>query len=153
MALNQNWHYLVTGNASDLAKIPHYIPTGLDIAYPRHDFVLTATIASAAAVSDEIDLGGATMLSLVWPSAWTAADLTFLVSDVSGGTFTALYDDGGTEVKIASASLPTAEARTITNASILTKVGQARFIKLRSGVAATPVNQGAERSIKIICKG
>ena len=154
MALNADWQYIITGDEQQ-AKVPWHTPTGSDVRFPRHDFTEVATIASSAAESDAIDLGGAVTMSLEWPTAWTAADLTFMASLTLAGTYRPMYDDAGVEVKIASANLPTADAsgRFICNDDILRKVCQHRFIKLVSGVDGAQVNQGAERTITLVLKG
>lgn len=108
-----------------------------------------ATIASGASLSGAIDLGTTQaanrIVGIFMPGAWTAAAMTFQASNAFDGTFQDVYDDGGTEL-----SLTVAASRSIglrnDQSSIL---GRWRFIRVRSGTAASPVNQGAARVIEI----
>lgn len=109
-----------------------------------------ATILSGAAVSDAIDLKDYVIAALMIPSAWTAAALTFTGCDTPGGAFLPLYDDAGTEVTVASASV--AADRILVNKAVLEQLAAVRWLKIRSGVLATPVNQAADRVIKVMLK-
>lgn len=107
----------------------------------------TATVAGGASLSGEIDLKGCTMYGLIMPVAWTAANLTFQVSNVSGGTFQDLYDDVGVEVTVTAAA-----SRSIALDFAALKMAPWRYIKIRSGTSGSPVAQGAERAITIVGK-
>ena len=98
--------------------------------------------------SAEIDLKGFELEAIQMPAAWTAAALTFLGSDVTGGTFQDVYDSGGTEL-----NLTVAQGRMIGLTEAHRAVLKAlRFIKIRSGVTATPVVQGASRTLVLVFK-
>lgn len=105
----------------------------------------TATIANGASLSGEIELGNSTALGLSLPTL-TSAALTFQVAESGGGTYRNLYDDAGTEVTIPASTgdrwvaLPPA------------LFSGARALKIRSGTAAAPVNQGADRAILVISR-
>lgn len=91
-------------------------------------------------------------LGIIMPAAWTAADITFAVASESGGTFVPLYDDpgdGGTEVLIDGPAVSTARAIDMLAGSL----APWRYIKIRSGTSGTPVNQGAERTLTVVCNG
>lgn len=107
--------------------------------------VQTAVIANAASLSGEIDLGGVKEFAIVMPAAWTAANLTFQSASVSGGTLQDVYDDVGTEVTVTAAA-----GRTIGVSKAA--LNGLRFLKIRSGTAAVPVAQGAERTLTIIAE-
>ena len=109
--------------------------------------VIPATIASGAAVSGEIDLRGFIQGSIITPSAWTAGAITFLVSDVSGGTFVPCRDSYGNELSITNVATGAANSYAIPQ-----EVLSHRYIKLQSGVTGTTVNQAAARSLKVILK-
>jgi len=110
--------------------------------------VKTITIANGASLGDEIDVEGYTLFAIEMPATWTAANLTFEAASTSGGTFLQIVDDGGTEVVV------TASASVIIGLDAKApELAALRFIKLRSGTKATPVNQAAARTIKLICKG
>jgi hypothetical protein len=115
-----------------MAKTPHNDSTEL-----------TATILSAAAdgLSDKIDLGTARLWAIQMPAAWTGTGLTFLAS-ADGVTFYSVYLSG------AEYSLTIAAAEFVVLGSDLIGI---QFIQLRSGVAATPVQQASTRTIKLVC--
>ena len=108
---------------------------------------LTATIASGASVSGTLDLNEEVILGIIMPAAWTSAALTVEVS-ADGVTFTGLaYDDAGTQCN--SIASPVAGAA---YAESLAGMLPYRYIRLRSGPTASPVNQLAARSIIVITR-
>ena len=109
-----------------------------------------AKITSGGSQSSVIDLRDYVISCIVLPAAWDAAALTFLASATAGGTFAPVYDDAGTEVSIASANV--VAGRVIVNKAILEQLAGLRFVKIRSGVSATPVNQTADRSFTVMLK-
>lgn len=111
--------------------------------------VVPATILSGASQSNEIDCRGYRLARLSLPGAWTAAAITFLAAPVSGGTFLPVYDDTGTEVSIASPAASTS----IGMSSLVLPLTGVQFIKIRSGVAATPVNQAADIVLTVVLAG
>jgi len=108
---------------------------------------VVATIANAASLSGEVDLGGASRIAIQMPAAWTAANLTFQASDESGGTFADVVNDAGTEI-VVTATI----SQVIVIVTALKELAGLRFIKIRSGTSATPVAQGAERVLKVLLK-
>lgn len=110
-------------------------------------YVVTATVASGASQSGELNVGDWTYAGLVMPSEWTTADITFLVSNKSGGTFVPLYDDAGIEVTV-KASQGTAVG--LANAALA--LAPWRYVKLRSGTSASAVNQAGDRTIEVVLK-
>jgi hypothetical protein len=109
---------------------------------------ITATIASGASISGEIDLGDKVFAGLIMPAVWTAASMTFLVAKESSGTFYSLYDDSGLEV-----TLSVAAGIAIGVSNFAVALAPWRYIKLRSGIASAAVAQDAERTITIVLKG
>lgn len=102
-----------------------------------------AAIANGNSQSDVINVAPLVPVGIILPAAWTAASLTFLVS-VDGTTFYPLQDMSG-EVSV-----------TVT-AGQYVALDPAIFIgiismKLRSGTAAVPVNQGADRAFTLVSK-
>jgi hypothetical protein len=81
------------------------------------------------------------------PAAWTAASLTFQAKGDDDDEFQDLYDELGEEVAV-----PAAAGRFITLAGLIIYFAAAEHVKVRSGTAAAPINQSAERSIKLITK-
>ena len=110
---------------------------------PGRPIVLTLTIANAASLSDAGDVGVATILGFNVP-AITAAVLTFQASD-DGVTFANVKDAAAAEVTIASSAgdmfVPAPAA-----------LQGAAFLKVRTGTAAAPVSQAAQRVIKVVLK-
>lgn len=113
----------------------------------NHIDVRSATIASGGSLSTPLELEGAAIFGLIMPAEWTAANLTFQACDTFGGTYQNLYDDSGTEVTVTAAA-----ARCIAIDLAALKLAGFNYIKIRSGTSATPVNQAAARTIKLICK-
>ena len=113
-------------------------------------YFTTITIASGASLSAEIDGRGMRLAKVFMPAAWTSADLTFAVAEASGGTFDPLYTDAGTPAEV---TVPVAASRTIsigTNKESLSAMG---YFKVRSGTAASAVNQEASRVIGLLFTG
>lgn len=110
------------------------------------DFAVVApqvTVSNGTSLSNSVDLGPNRLFGIVMPAAWTAANLTFSVS-VDGITYNNLVDDGGAEVTV------TAAASQFIVMSNPPKWFGIRWLKVRSGTSATPVNQGADRIISIV---
>lgn len=105
-------------------------------------------IANAASLSDAIIIRPDTsnvpaLVGIAMPATWTAANLTFQVSDDFGATFNNLYDKDGIEVTVVASA-----SRYI----ILVPGSFAgiNYLKVRSGTAGTPVAQGGARTIRLI---
>lgn len=103
-------------------------------------------IASGAALSGAVCLGSNVLSAIQMPAAWTAADLTFQVSDDRGQTWVELLDTAGNPIKVAT---PAAGARVELDAA---DFKDALFLKVRSGTAAIPVNQAADRALTLISR-
>lgn len=114
-------------------------------AYPGDSLPLTqtATIANGASLSGAVDMGGKTLLSLEMPSGWTAANISFDVSN-DNSSYVACYLEG-TEY-----TFPTGASR----GHSLNPAAFAgwRYVKVRSGISGTTVAQGASRDIKLYMK-
>lgn len=100
----------------------------------------TVTITNGTSLSAGTDFAGNTLVSIAFPAAWTAAVLTFQVSQ-DNTTWVNLYDRTG------EVSFPAA-------ANLGFQLDPAlfagwRYIKFRSGTAAAPVNQGADRILQL----
>lgn len=106
----------------------------------------TAVIANGASLSGAAHIGGpgqgSSLLRIVLPAAWTAANLTFQTSDSATGTFQDYYAADGTEVTVTAAA-----SRDIGIAPI--DFAGVAYVKVRSGTSAAAVNQGAARTITL----
>ncbi len=117
--------------------------TGLILA---QDVVIANGESLSAVVP--LDVRGARQLvGLQMPAAWDAASLTFAVS-FDGTTFVPLYWDGA-EYTVAAAGGAAASLGVSLEPSAFAGWP---FVRVRSGVAATPVNQGAERTLKALTR-
>jgi len=105
---------------------------------------VVATIANGQSLSDEVDIGiGRKVVGIIAPEAWTAAEMTFQVG-ITSGDLHELYDADSTNVQYG----------VVAGAYILPEhlsdFEGVRYIKVRSGTAAAPVNQAAERTIILV---
>lgn len=96
-----------------------------------------ATIASGASLSGAVDCGeGWAPVGIGMPTAWTAADLSFQVSE-DGATWREMMIDAKSAA--ASGYVPLSPANWC----------GVRYLKVRSGTSGTPVNQAAERVLTV----
>lgn len=107
--------------------------------------VANATIANGQSLSGAVNLGGLRLFGIVMPAAWTAANLTYQMSHDSGVTWINMYDVNGSEL---TATAGTSRFIAIDPANF----AAVPMIKIRSGTAATPVNQGADRAVQLILR-
>lgn len=110
------------------------------------DAVSAVVLNGATGLSAAIDLVGLTIVRIIMPGTWTAANLTFQGSESSGGTFTNIYDSLGSEYTIVAA----ASRRIIVPPADL--LGNC-FLKIRSGTSGTPVDQTADRTLVLLVRG
>jgi hypothetical protein len=108
----------------------------------------TVTIANGQSLSGAINLGAHILCAIVIPAAWTAAALSFQVSDDLGLTWQDMYDSTGTEVTIPLAAAVAGQRISINTALF----AGADFLKIRSGTGGAPVAQGAARTITLISR-
>ena len=112
--------------------------------------VIQASIKLGEALSTVIPLGGRTYMAITVSPEWTEAALTFLASNEEGGTFLPVYKEDGTELTITSANV--VASRNIGMGALMQYLSPFKYIKLRSGTAASPVNQAAARPFLIHTK-
>lgn len=120
--------------------MPTYIQTTRAV---KNDFTTeTATIANGASLSNAVNLGTSDLISIIMPAAWTAAALTYQFS-VDGTNF---YDAYSGTAELTATSAGASRMISINAATY----DAARYIKIRSGTSATPVNQAADRTLTLI---
>lgn len=112
--------------------------------------VFKIVIPSGGSQSNTIDLTGFKLFKISMPSAWTEAALTFLSAPDEVSDFQKVTNDSGTETSIAS-TVALASTDIVIDAAII-PLASMTLCKFRSGTAATPVNQGTERIIKLVAK-
>ncbi len=106
---------------------------------------VSAAIAAGASLSNGIRFGGLTAMTLIVPSGWTAANITFQVS-YDGVNYSDFRDIQGAEIGatvIAAGDVIQLDYRTFRGVV---------YLKVRSGVSATPVNQVSSVSVNFMCK-
>lgn len=99
-------------------------------------------IANGTSLSAGIPLGAKTLVGLGMSAAWTAAALTFQVSQDGGTTWLELVDTTGAAISFTVAA---GTAMAVTPASWRS----INMIKVRSGTSGAPVNQGADRTLTL----
>jgi hypothetical protein len=115
--------------------------------------LIPVTFAAGTSVSNAALPGDHVVCGFIVPAAWTAAALSYLVSDDSGVTFNALFDDGGVELTIPSAVMVGAAARNpgrvSTDPSAFASVVR---LQLRSGLSTAAVNQVSAVTLYIVTR-
>ena len=103
----------------------------------------TATIAAGASLSGAVGTGGLDLVAIITPSGWDAADITFQALYNGSTYFNCYISTADTEVTIqAGASrFITIPAGTLSGAA---------SVKVRSGTAASAVNQGDAVDVGLI---
>lgn len=101
------------------------------------------SIAAAASLSGAIDLDRQRLHRVLLPAGWTSAAITFQ-SSVNGTTWSDLYDRDG-EVTLAATVVGAGRAIVVDAAAFL----GVRYLKIRSGTAAVPVAQAAQRDLTL----
>lgn len=105
--------------------------------------VVTFTIAESGSLSAAVDMRTCTIARIITPAALTGTQLSFQHSE-DGVTYTDIYDIGGERTVTVAASR-----------SIFVSPGDwwlLRYLKIRSGISATPTTEAAARTIKVICR-
>lgn len=112
----------------------------------RDTKIITVTIASGASQTGAIDLENYQLAAIQMPTAWTAAGISYLAATTKTGTYQPVYSNG---IEVTASVAASTCAVAADNALCLAPL---RFIKIRSGTAGTPVNQGADRTLTLILK-
>lgn len=110
--------------------------------------ITTATIENGTSISSPIECSNSTMFGFIMPAAWTTAALN-LEASTDGTTWVTagLFDSAGGAVS--SWAAPTAAAGyTVDIVNMLPW----KFVRFRSGTAASAVNQGAARVFTVITR-
>jgi hypothetical protein len=103
---------------------------------------IIVTIPAGEFISSSADLTNSTLSMIMSPSGWTAANLSFLVSD-DNTTFYDLIDDQGREIlRPIKADCATLVPAVITQGAM--------HVRIRSGSRDGPIAQEADRVFKLI---
>jgi hypothetical protein len=103
---------------------------------------VTATIDINQSISADIDLGLMRLGRIAMPGTWVAADLTFQTSH-NGADWNNLYDKDGAEYTVKAAA---SRSMLIPLSDMLS----VRYLRIRSGTSAAPVNQTASRTLTLV---
>lgn len=120
------------------------------MSYGKDRTIVAVTILNGTSLSAEVNLNGKRIVGIVMPAAWTAAGIAFqaLLDEPSAlpkvPVFGNVVDVAGAEVVV------TAAASTYIAAAATAALYALGRIKVRSGTNAVPVNQGADRTIKLV---
>lgn len=104
-------------------------------------FTQTASIASGSSLSSALDLGASKLVAIQMPSVWTAAALTFQAS-IDGVNYFDVYDNN------TERSYTVAASRMLV-LQLSDWIG-IKYLKIRSGTSASPVNQAADRELVLL---
>lgn len=116
---------------------------------PKRDrVVIPVLIASGGSLSAAINLGGLELVGVAMPAAWDAANITFVGLSADGSTYGKVQNEAGTELTITS---PAAQLYIALSQAVTGVVRGLGSIKVRSGTAALPVNQTANRTLWLVC--
>lgn len=91
------------------------------------------TINGGGTITQEIDLGGFATVGLIATTSMAVGTLTFEVSDVSGGTYSALKDGSGNAVSIGPVSGTFA-----VSGSVMIPLSPYRYVKIKTSSAQSP---------------
>jgi len=105
---------------------------------------LSATIAISQSLSGALDLRDSPIVAITIPASWTAANLTFQGS-MDNSTFVNVYNMYGEEFSVEAAA-----SRHIVLGT--QEFAWARYVKIRSGTAGTPVTQDAARTLVVVTR-
>lgn len=112
----------------------------------RNKAKVQVTIAAGASLSGAANLGDKILCAIIVPATWTAAALTFQVSDDNGVTWYEMYDYLGNEENVAVGNV-TAGGRFYVDPSDFASVD---LIKVRSGTLAAPVDQATAATLSLV---
>lgn len=104
-------------------------------------------ILNGASVSAPIDLQNTAIVGFVAPGAWTTAALNFEFSLDKTNWFTTVYDSTGAQVG-SYTSFTAGAGYALDPLAFLPW----RYVRLRSGTLASPVNQGADRTFSLVTR-
>jgi hypothetical protein len=115
------------------------------MAYGTNFTLFTAVIVSGESLSAVVDLAGLTLAGIEMPATWTAASLTFQVAASAALAAANLYDELGSEYTATAAQGHFIAINPADFAGI-------KWLRVRSGSSASPVNQAGERSIILVAR-
>lgn len=121
--------------------------------------VLSATILANQSISEGVDLGTNQLFALEIPTTFNATTLTFQAKSKGSNdlgddnpedqeTWRNVYDTSGTEISVTVA----AGRMVVPTAAIASALAPLRYIRIRVGTSAAPVNINPGAVVKVITK-
>jgi hypothetical protein len=111
--------------------------------------VVSFTLHAGESLSDSVDCGGASAVRITMPNAWSgAAPLTFLLSEDGGATFHNLHHVVPNQMVGFEVKVPAVQP----GSTVTFPVGMGvniQWVRVRSGTAAAPVPQEADRVFQL----
>lgn len=131
-----------SGNPIGSKNAPIYVSSGAG------RMTVAATIPSGSSVSNAVDLSNACLVGFIAPAAWTAAALNIEVS-VDGAAWVTMgvFDSSG----VATGNYPSLTGGAAYAVDVQSFL-PFRYVRLRSGTAASAVNQTAQRDFTLILR-
>lgn len=102
---------------------------------------MKAVIKANQSLSNSVELTGDVVVSIITPSVLAGTIFTFQASPTKDGTYKNVYDTDGNELQVTMST-----DRYIVGAL---KLAGMLFLKIRTGTAAAPTLQSADRTIDI----
>jgi hypothetical protein len=115
------------------------------MADPFVEDSIAVAIAHGASLSGQVDIGGKTLVGIVFPATWVTAGLSFQASADGGTTWGELLDTTATAINVASVT----GGAEVFIAVDPTKWRGVRSIKVRSGTVGSPVAQTAAGGVTL----
>lgn len=121
------------------------------ITFSQQIKYVSVAVDSNTAISDSVDLGGIAfdvnqkLIGIIIPSVWTTANLTFQSYNSASQAWVNLYQYDGTELNYTAGTSYWIIAKPTDFAGI-------RYLKIRSGTAATPVAQADDRVLILVIR-
>lgn len=120
-------------------------PAGATPVVATKFITFPAVIASGQSLSGAVQLGSMRMFAIVVPSGWTTANITFQ-SSIDGTNWAEVYDSSGAEVTFTVGASPPYFVQNLDASQFL----GTQYLKIRSGTAASPVNQASGATLTIV---
>lgn len=105
----------------------------------------SVVISDGESLADSLDLGNNRPIAFEIPSTWTTADITFQSWSYSEKKWVNMIDYQGNEIEY----VPLTSTSCRINVYPIHFIG-VRYLKIRSGTSASPVNQSGDKRIGII---
>lgn len=135
------WARILLNADGTVKEVTDANPFPIQVIRDEDPLAVTTTIINGGSVSGPITAEWRDIIGLIVPT-FTSAALTFQVS-TDGSNFYDLYDEVGNEVTVPASTFNRAIAAPL-------EVRGWKAVRIRSGTTATPVAQGAARTLTVL---